>query len=102
MKFKSLLAKPFASYIHARIQKGMSSALNDQDAILKELIKVGKTTEFGKDHGLDKVGSYSEYKQAIPIRDYEELKPYVEKVKSNVLASEPMLPYDMGRPNGLP
>jgi hypothetical protein len=81
MKFKSLLAKPFASYIYARIQKGMSSALNDQDAILKELIKTGKTTEFGKDHGLEKVNSYAEFKQAIPIRDYEAFKPYIEKIK---------------------
>lgn len=59
----------------------MDTALQDQDAILKELLKVGKTTEFGKEHGLDKVGSYNEYRQAIPVRDYESFKPYVEKVK---------------------
>ena len=33
MKFKSFLAKPFASYIHARIRKGMTTALQDQEAI---------------------------------------------------------------------
>jgi len=81
MKIKSFLAKPFASYIHARIRKGMGTALQDQDAILKELLKVGKTTEFGKEHGFDKVGSYNEYRQAIPVRDYESFKPYIEKVK---------------------
>lgn len=59
----------------------MSTALQDQDAILKELVKVGKTTDFGKDHGLDKVNSYEEFKQAIPIRDYEAFKPYIEKIK---------------------
>jgi len=81
MKFKSFLAKPFASYVYARIRKGMGTALQDQDAILRELIKVGRTTEFGKDHHLDKVGSYAEFRQAIPIRDYEALKPYIEKIK---------------------
>src|ERR1700694_1029659 len=81
MKFKSFLAKPFASYIHAKIRKGMGTALQDQEAILKELLKVGRTTEFGKDHGLNQVNTYAEFKAAVPIRDYEALKPYIEKIK---------------------
>lgn len=81
MKIKSFLAKPFASYTHAKIRKGMATALHDQDAILKELLKVAKSTEFGKEHGLDKVSSYEEFKKAVPIRDYEAYKPYVEKIK---------------------
>lgn len=81
MKFKSFLAKPFASYVHARIRKGMATALQDQDAIFKELVKVGKTTEFGKAHGLEKVSNYEDFKKAIPIRDYEAFKPYIEKIK---------------------
>ncbi len=59
----------------------MGTALQDQDATLKELLKVGRTTEFGKEHGLDKVSNYQEFKQVIPIRDYEAFKPYIEKVK---------------------
>jgi hypothetical protein len=81
MKFKSFLAKPFASYTHAKIRKGMLTALQDQEAILKELLKLGKLTEFGKDHGLDKVNTYEEFRQAVPVRDYEGFKPYIEKVK---------------------
>jgi hypothetical protein len=81
MKFKSFLAKPFASYTYAKIRKGMSTALQDQDAILKELLKVGRSTEFGKEHGMDKVNSYEEFKKAVPIRDYESYKPYIEKIK---------------------
>ena len=81
MKFKSFLAKPFASYTNAKIRKGMSTALSDQDAILKELLKVGKTTEFGKEHGLEKLTTYEEFKKAVPVRDYEGFKPYIEKIK---------------------
>jgi len=81
MKFKSLLAKPFASYVYAKIRKGMGTALQDQDAIFKELLKVGKTTEFGKEHRLDKVNTYEEFKAAVPIRDYEGFRPYIQKVK---------------------
>ena len=59
----------------------MSTALPDQDTVLKELLKVGKTTEFGKEHGLDKVASYEDFKKAVPVRDYENYKTYIEKIK---------------------
>ncbi|MBL0884337.1 MAG: GH3 auxin-responsive promoter family protein [Chitinophagaceae bacterium] len=81
MNLKSLLAKPFAQYIHKQIRRNSSNALLDQDAILKQLIKVGKGTVFGKDHHLDAVHSYEAFQQAIPIRDYELLKPYINQVK---------------------
>ena len=41
MKIKSLLAKPFASYVYKSVKRGMATALADQDAVLKELLKVG-------------------------------------------------------------
>lgn len=81
MKFKSFLAKPFANYIYAKIRRDMQSAVADQKAVLQELLKVGATTQFGKDHGLDKVKTYEEFKQAVPLRDYEQFKPYIEQVK---------------------
>jgi len=59
----------------------MGTALQDQDSILKDLLKVGKSTEFGREHGLDKVNSYEEFKKAVPIRDYESFKPYIQKIK---------------------
>ena len=82
MKIKSFLAKPFASYIYKGIRKGMGTAVADQENILKMLIKIGQKTEFGKNAGLDKVNSYEEFKQAVPIHDYEEMKPWIEKVKA--------------------
>jgi hypothetical protein len=81
MKIKSLLAKPFASYVYRSVRKGMTTALADQDAILKELLKTGQRTEFGKEHQLEKVSSYDEYRQAVPLRDYEGFKKYIEKIK---------------------
>jgi hypothetical protein len=82
MKIKSFLAKPFASLIQAKISKGMQTALADQDEILKDLLKTGKGTEFGKDHKLAEVNQYTEYKNAVPVRDYEAFKPYIEAIKA--------------------
>jgi GH3 auxin-responsive promoter len=81
MKIKSFLARPFASYIYKGIRKGMSSAVADQEHILKNLLKTGKSTEIGREARLEKVGSYGEYREAMPIRDYEMLRPWVDKIK---------------------
>lgn len=81
MKIKSLLAKPFANFIYAKLRKEMQTAVENQRAVLQELLKVGAKTQFGKDHGLDKVKTYEEFKAAVPIRDYEQFKPYIELVK---------------------
>jgi hypothetical protein len=81
MKIKSFLAKPFASYIYKGIRKAMATAVEDQENILKMLLKTGRATEFGKDTGLDKVNTYEEFRQAVAVRDYEQLRPYIDMVK---------------------
>jgi hypothetical protein len=81
MNLKSLLAKPFAQYIHKQIRRNSNHALTDQESILKQLIKTGKGTGFGKDHLFHDVITYDEFQKAVPIRDYEMLKPYIELIK---------------------
>ena len=81
MNLKSILAKPFASYVYKQVKKAMATALEDQEAIFKDLLKTGSKTIFGTNHHLQQVKTYEEFKQAIPVRDYEEFKPYIEQIK---------------------
>lgn len=81
MKIKSFLAKPYAAIIHSRIRKGMATAAADQQAIFQQLMKTVAKTAFGKDHRLTAGTTYAEYKQAVPIRDYEALRPYIDLIK---------------------
>ena len=81
MNLKSLLARPFANYIYNKTRKGMQTALEDQEAILKMLLKTGKDTVFGKDHHLGAISDQTSFAQAVPIRDYEQLKSYINQVK---------------------
>lgn len=81
MKIKSFLARPFAGYIYKSIQREKQTALDDQDRILRELLKTGRTTDFGKDHRLEAVQSHAEYRQAVPVRDYEQFRPYIDRIK---------------------
>jgi len=88
MKIKSYLAKPFASLVYNRLQRSMQTALSDQDKILKDLLKKGSRSDFGKAHNLSQVNDYESFTQAISIRDYEKLAPYIAEIKegkSNVL-----------------
>ena len=75
------MAKPFANYIYSKTKKSMQTALEDQEAILKTLLKTGKSTIFGKDHRLEAVSDFNMFTQAVPIRDYEQLKSYIDQIK---------------------
>lgn len=59
----------------------MQTAVADQEAILQQLIKVGRLTQFGKDHHFDDIDNYETFKKAVPIRDYEQIKTYIELIK---------------------
>jgi hypothetical protein len=81
MKIKSYLAKPFAGFIQRKIQKSMQTALSDQQNILQSLLKKGGKAEFGKDHHFKDITGHADFKEAVPIRDYEKLSPYIHKIK---------------------
>ena len=81
MKIKSLLAKPFAGYIHKQVKKQMETAVADQLSIFNSLIKVGAKTMFGKEHGFEGIKTMEDFARLVPIREYEQFKPYIEKIK---------------------
>ncbi|MEP7279653.1 MAG: GH3 auxin-responsive promoter family protein [Bacteroidota bacterium] len=81
MKVKSFLAKPFASYVQRQVKKDMLNALPDQQKIFQDLLKTGAKTIFGAEHRLAEVKTYEAFVQAVPVRDYEQYKPYIEQIK---------------------
>ncbi|HEU5054761.1 MAG TPA: GH3 auxin-responsive promoter family protein [Hanamia sp.] len=81
MKFKSYLAKPFALYIYKQIKKSMLTAVADQNNIFNMLIKTGMKTEFGKEHHFENIKTHEDYVKNVPIREYEDFKVYIEKLK---------------------
>lgn len=81
MGLKSKLLYPFAKYIAGDIAKWSQHAVEDQQKIMTQLCKKGSKTVFGKDHHLGEVNSYADFIQAVPIRDYEGLRNYVDLIK---------------------
>ncbi|NRS87888.1 hypothetical protein HNQ02_000798 [Flavobacterium sp. 7E] len=80
MSIKSIAAKLFAKKIYNETQAWSMHPVASQETVFKALIKQAKETEFGKDHHFDTIKTFADFANQVPIRDYEDLKPYVEKV----------------------
>lgn len=64
-----------------QIELFMKYPIDVQDEWLRKLLKSGASTEFGKKHGFEFIDNYEQFKKAIPLQDYESLKPYIERVR---------------------
>lgn len=80
MNLKALLAKPYARWQIAQEQRWIRQPKEAQERVFKRLIATAAATAFGKDHRFDQIRTPEDFAQRVPIRDYEELKPYVERV----------------------
>lgn len=82
MSLKSFLATLWASHIRKKIDKWAQNPITTQEKVFKTLIQQAKNTSFGKDHRFAEIHSYEDFVKNVPIRDYEALSPYIERVKN--------------------
>jgi hypothetical protein len=82
MGIRSILSRPLARYIIRQQQEWIVRSVEVQEKWRAELVSKAAGTQFGKDHFFKDIHSYSDFQEAIPVNDYEDLKPYVEKIKS--------------------
>lgn len=88
MSIKSIAARLFASQVVKKTKAWSSNSVATQNKVFQELIRQAKNTQFGKDHHFDQILTPSDFAQQVPVRDYEQLKPYVDRVvkgEENVL-----------------
>ncbi len=88
MSIKSFAAQLFAKIIHYKTQKWVSNPIQTQQNVFKDLIRQAENTQFGIDHQFSEIYTPEDFVNHVPIRDYEELKPYVDRVvngEENVL-----------------
>ena len=77
---KAFAAKIFASIIYTKTQKWATHPVETQKEVFKNLIDSARNTHFGIDHNYSSIQSYTDFIKNVPVRDYEDLKPYVERV----------------------
>lgn len=88
MGLKSALSKPFAAWVNRQVSRWKNNPIVAQDKVFRALLNKAKSTAFGQDHGFETIKTYQDFKNSVPIRDYEQLRPYIERVvagEANVL-----------------
>jgi hypothetical protein len=69
-----------------------------QNRLLQKILRRNKTTAFGREHGFAKIQSVNDYRQQVPVGDYERFRPYIERAQhgeTSVLTAEPILMFTM-------
>lgn len=80
MSVKSFAAKIFARKVNKKTQRWVQNPIKTQQLVFNNLIRQAEYTRFGKDHNFSKIKSFEDFASQVPIRDYEELRPYVDRV----------------------
>ncbi len=81
MSVKSFLGKHLAKLIVLQTHKWSRNPIKTQKKVFNQLIRKGKQTVFGRDHHFHTIKSYEDFKAKVPIRDYEGLKHYIERIQ---------------------
>ena len=88
MGLKSALSKPFAAWVNRQVLRWKNNPIEAQDKVFHNLLTKAKSTNFGQDHGFETIQTYQDFKNKVPIKDYEQLRPYIDRVvagEANVL-----------------
>ncbi|KPM48531.1 GH3 auxin-responsive promoter family protein [Jiulongibacter sediminis] len=80
MGIKSFLSKPLAAITASQQKKWMQNAVQTQHSWREKIVHKASQTVYGKDHKFGDINTYEDFKHAVPVNDYEGIKPYVEQI----------------------
>ena len=75
------------------VSKFIENPLLHQKKTLKDLINQGASSDYGKKYSLDKIRTYEEFSEQIPVVNYEEFFPQIDKVlhgEKNIIWTGPI------------
>lgn len=82
MSIKVFVGKLLGKRTYQTLQRESLDGVAHQERILQELLHQAQDTQFGKDHRFNQLSNATEFAQAVPVRDYEQLVPYIQRAKS--------------------
>ncbi|MFI5163205.1 MAG: GH3 auxin-responsive promoter family protein [Sphingobacteriales bacterium] len=80
MGLKAALSRVFAAWVNRDLNHIRRNSVALQQKTFNHLIATAKDTAFGKDHHFESIHNYENFKKLVPIRDYEDLRPYIDRV----------------------
>lgn len=93
MKLLSPAISRLARIRHWRIEQWANDPVASQREVLQDLITHGQYTEFGRKYGFNQLFNIRKFKETVPIHEYEDLKPYIDRImqgEENVLWNTPV------------
>jgi hypothetical protein len=81
MGIKALLSEPLAQYIVKQQQDWIARSVEVQEKWLEKLVKKAAGTQFGRDHYFKDIDNYDDFRSAVRVHDYEDLKIYINRIK---------------------
>lgn len=79
MIFNTLISWYFKKRIQ-QVQYGIENPIQVQQDLFHQLIKSGCATEYGKIHGFNSIRNADQFRNNVPIQDYDSLKPYIQRI----------------------
>ena len=76
-----------------RIQGWKNNPVDAQREVLQDLVTSAQYTEFGRKYNFSKLFNIKSFKQAIPIHEYDDVKPYIQRImngEQNLLWNTPV------------
>src|SRR6056297_3061971 len=80
MGLKATIAKYYAAYLLRKRNKWTAHPKVTQRKVLQNLIEKASGTAFGIDHSFSEIKDYESFKNRVPVADYEDLRPYINRV----------------------
>jgi hypothetical protein len=80
MKFLSPAISRLALLRIAHIERWISNPVETQREVLQDLITHGQYTAFGRKYGFNEIFTVRKFKEAVPISEYEDLKPFIDRL----------------------
>jgi GH3 auxin-responsive promoter len=80
MSLKASLSKPYAQWATKRAMRHALDAVAQQAKVLRALVRHGARTAFGREHRLEQVSDQASLAHAVPLRDYEGFRPYIDRI----------------------
>ena len=65
---------------HWRIKAWKNNPLDAQREVLQELVTSAQYTEFGRKYDFTNLFNVKDFKAAVPVHEYDDLKPYIERI----------------------
>ncbi|KAB1063656.1 GH3 family domain-containing protein [Salibacter halophilus] len=80
MGIKGTLSKPYAHLISNALKRDAKRGVDLQHKIMRSLVTKARKTAFGSDHDFANIETHTDFKNRVPIHDYEGHKPYIDRI----------------------